>query len=659
MAKRVRQWVHSALGADELPVDGESGAWAISLAAHVALLVLLAVAAFSLPGENRLVLSADPVDVDEELLPEEFRFAEELQQEIGALADAGATSAEAAAPLESLESEIVLPIEPVSDTGHTPAFEVQRPLLMGPHLSEDLVVKGVGSVGATGAAGAVDRITTEILLSLDHRPTLVVWLFDQSGSLREQRDEIARRFDRVYEELGVIKAGGAQAFAKHEDKPLLTSVAQFAAGVTLLTPEPTDDVADIKAAVRAVKEDDSGVENVFSAIGAMAQEFRTQRTRRPRRNVMIVAFTDEAGDDLGRLDDTVELCTRLEMPVYVVGVPAPFGRREAYVKYVHPNAERYDQTPIDVPVHQGPESLMPERIKLGFIGRDRTDPRERIDSGFGPFGLTRLAYQTGGKYFAVHPNRRVGAGVRRGETEELSAYLSAFFDPRIMRRYRPEYVTVKEYQQMLSRNRARAALVNAAAFSWTTPMEEVRQTFEKVDEAQLAEALTRAQREAAKLAPKLNRLVTTLQSGERDRPKLREPRWHAGYDLAMGRALAAQVRTEGYNAMLAQAKQGMKFRNERSDTWIIRPSDNISTGSVLEKAAEAAKEHLTRVATEHEGTPWALLAERELETPLGWEWKEEFRDVAGRRARMAAAAARPRPPQNVPPRREPPPVPKL
>ena len=103
-------------------------------------------------------------------------------------------------------------------------------MLAGRNVTENLLIKGAGSTGTVGADGAIDRITNEILLSLDERPTLVVWLFDQSGSLKAQRESIAERFDRVYNELGVIEASGNPAFSRHQDKPLLTAVASFGAG---------------------------------------------------------------------------------------------------------------------------------------------------------------------------------------------------------------------------------------------------------------------------------------------------------------------------------------------------------------------------------------------------------------------------------------------
>ena len=659
-----RSWLRETTGAEELPVDGETRAWAVSFLLHIVGLVLLTSLTLLIPGSDRVVLSSTPPDIDEELLPEEFRFSDEINEEIGALAEAGSTSAEAAAPLEADISEVVLPIEPVSMTSEIRSFEIEQPIMQSPVVSDNLLQKGVGSVGALGASGAVDRITTEILLSIEQKPTLVVWLFDQSGSLRSQREEIAKRFDRVYEELGVIEAAGDPAFARHEDKPLLTSVAQFGSAPQLLTPDPTDDLEEIKSAVRSVTDTDrgkpgEGKENVFLAVGTMAEKFRNYRLKRPRRSVMIVVFTDEAGDDVQNLDGAVALCRKLQVPVYVVGAPAPFGRREAYVKYVDPDP-MFDQTPFPVAVDQGPESLMPERIKLGFLaGGPQNDT---LDSGFGPFGLTRLTYETGGMFFTVHPNRKIGQRVQRRDTDAMATYMSMFFDPRVMRRYRPDYITVQEYRSLLSKNRARAALVQAATFSQTTPMGSVQTVFEKRNEAQLAESLSRAQRAAAKLEPKLIQITNTLKAGDVDRDKLDNLRWQAGFDLAIGRALAAKVRTEGYNSMLAQAKQGMAFKNEKSDTCIIRPSAAVTSGSVLAKEAKKAEEHLTRVVTDHEGTPWAMLAQQELSSPFGWEWDEEARDLAGRAARQAANNNRPRPPrppQNLPPRKVRRPPPKL
>src|SRR5262249_1117450 len=148
-----------------------------------------------------------------------------------------------------------------------------------------------------------------------------------------------------------------------------------------------------------------------------------------------------------QLDATVDICRKYEMPVYVVGVPAPFGRETTYVTWIDPDPH-YDQSPQRAPVHQGPESLMPERIKLLFGGKDQNE--EQMDSGFGPFGLCRLAYETGGLYFTVHPNRDVGKKLDPWATAAMSSQLVSFFDPLVMRSYRPDYVSARQYRQLLT-----------------------------------------------------------------------------------------------------------------------------------------------------------------------------------------------------------------
>jgi hypothetical protein len=56
---------------------------------------------------------------------------------------------------------------------------------------------------------------------------------------------------------------------------------------------------------------------------------------------------------------------------------------------------------------------------------------------------------------------------------------------------------------------------------------------------------------------------------------------------------------------------------------VLEPANEISVGSQLDKLAKQAHEYLDRVNQQHAGTPWALLAERELKVPIGWKWTEK------------------------------------
>jgi hypothetical protein len=632
--------------------------WLASLALHLAFLVTAAAITFALPrAAEELALSYELPELieEEEPLPQEFLSADETMDDYGALSQLGAESARALATVVDDRSLVVFEPEEITDFGEREIIEIDA-IFQGSETTDELPVQGVAQVGIHGAVGAIDRLTHEILQSVEQQPTLVVWLFDQSGSLRDERSRILARFRGIYDQLGVIEAAELPEFRQPKNKPLLTAVVGFGESPQILTKQPTDRIEEIEAAIRAIKDDASGQENVFQAVAMTANKFRNYRTSsQGSRNVMIIVFTDEAGDDLSEMDATVHLCRKLAMPVYVVGRPAPFGRREAYVKWIDPDPQ-FDQRPQWVPVNMGPETLLPERLKLQFFGSGRD--RELLDSGFGPYALTRLCYETGGLYFAAHPNREVGRRIGGRETQNLAAHFSVFFDPDVMRRYQPDYVTIQEYLQVAQSSGARQALMEAAKLSWTTQLGDIRRRFPKRDEAQLAQSLSVAQRAAALRQPQIDRICQILLAGEDDRAKLEEPRWKAGFDLATGRALATKVRTDSYNVMLAQAKQGLAFQNKKNNTWVL-VADDAYANSSLEKTARQAQEYLNRVSSQHAGTPWAYLAMRELQTPLGWRWDEDYSyvpspdNVAGNNNRPRLER-RPRQRPAPPPRRNPP-----
>jgi hypothetical protein len=205
--------------------------------------------------------------------------------------------------------------------------------------------------------------------------------------------------------------------------------------------------------------------------------------------------------------------------------------------------------------------------------------------------------------------------------------MSYFFDPETMESYRPDYVPDSEYMSRIQKSPMRAVLVQAAKLSRVGTLDKPQQVFIKREEATFIRELTVAQQESARLAPELISLCSMLAEGEKFRAKETSPRWLASFDLSYGTSLAAKVRAESYNAMLAKAKRGMNFEKKESNTWNLRPSDSIGQDSKMEKEAKLARELLQSVVDMHAGTPWALLASRELEMPLGWEWQESFTDL--------------------------------
>lgn len=605
--------------------SGDSQAFLLSLIVHTVLILSLAlIPILAEKKETAVVLTELPAaEAPEELsVTEDLAFAEEPADKMGANSEGETGMALSTASIvadvpnvENIENHIPT-VTPSIDLGS----RIQQPSGL---TKSDKAVKGMTGVGTTGTDGAIDRITYEILQKIEEKPTLVVWFFDQSYSLMRRRQEIRDRFDRIYQELGLIQdAKQEKEKVKLVDEPLLTSIFAFGDKVTQLTEKPTADMQEIRSIIDSIAMDQTGNERVFSAFFRAVEEYKSFR---PKHNVVFIAVTDERGDDAPQgLDATIRECRKYAIPVYVIGVPAPFGREYTYVKYIDPDP-KFDQSPQWGQVDQGPESLMPERVKLGYGDNVYDEPM--MDSGFGPYALSRLTYETGGIYFTVHPNRRFNSRVNKGEIDAFASELNYFFDPEIMAKYRPDYVSPADYQKKAQESPLRQILIRASSMAAVETLQAPRTRFVKRDEPTFVNELTQAQQAAAKLEPQLARLAQALLPGQAVRDRETSPRWLAGFDLAVGTVIAHKIRAEAYNAMLAKAKRGIPFQNAKSNTWELKPADEISVGSKTEKEAELARDILKRVADEHAGTPWALLAKRELANPIGWKWVEEFTDL--------------------------------
>jgi hypothetical protein len=434
-------------------------------------------------------------------------------------------------------------------------------------------------------------------------------VFDQSVSLAGQRQEIASRLKRVFRELSHDSQGDAPA-------GLTNLVLAYGQRFKFIVNKPTRVSSEVVEAIQGIEVDNSGVEKTFTAIRAAAERLSVTR-RVGRSNGMIIVFTDEVGDDQSLADQVATICRRLGVSVCVVGVPAPFGQRFIEMKYVE-----FDPTYASVEdwavVEQGPETLFPEAIQIS----ENSLSNEAIDSGFGPFSLSKLCYQTGGVYIAVHANRNLRGRVPDRATAPMSSRIRYFFDQELLRDYQPDYVSATKLRQKVASNAAKQSLVTAAAATNLRPMVSPETVFPKKSEGELANLLSLAQRSAAVLQPRVDAIYSQLLRGLPDRERIEEERWKAGFDLAMGRILAMKVRTDAYNLMLARAKSGMQFQRPKSDTWVLRPSDVVNVGSRTEKYADQAREYLRKVVEDHPGTPWAFLAKRELGQPLGYAWDE-------------------------------------
>ncbi|MDP7014866.1 MAG: vWA domain-containing protein [Pirellulaceae bacterium] len=526
---------------------------------------------------------------------------------------------------EMLDSDFVDP-----EPSEIPDPAIEFPLEPKEEIVPEAPAVAVESGGAPAEAktieSAVDGVTGEILGELEKGDLLVVWLLDASHSLVDDRKRVAARlepfFDSIRERLR----------EKSDANELRNAVVSFGANIKQRVP-PTPFGDRIVKAVENLPIDESGKENVFSAIARCTVNYRKSWRDKA---VMIVVWTDETGDDGDLLEKTIDLCAAQKVKVSVVGPSSVLGADTGLHAYVDPKSKKFHLLPVD----RGPDSARPERLQLGYWFLPRLPGRrgesaitpswyggpdlKGVASGFSPYTLTRLARESGGSYTIFDREEDRGP-----------------FSAERLRAYAPSYGTLSEYNTMISSHPLRAAVMAAVAETEGAKLGQpetvlfVKRNAARPEEvvrpymtpAQFASQLKVSRRVYQQRAERMARVVErALQEvsleGDPSRPltalfeQETSPRWRAWYQLTRGRLLAASVRLEEYQLALdAFAEPG--FLREETNHLVMKPQLRMRSSQKFQARAKEAEQLLMECAEEHANTPWAYLADREMTHGLG------------------------------------------
>jgi hypothetical protein len=596
--------------ADSSWMGGVAGA-SLSVLFHLWLIFTLSGIAFddrdNLELEPIQTVFSNPPPPELEVEDQEFELAnpDDRETEVRKSINAASIGLEIASNPKPESAPVpMMDIKP--DLKKLPTYDIPQ----GRQLSKTVVVPGTTGEALIQLDAALDRVTWEIARNLQERKVLVVWMIDASGSVVPQREALVKRLKRIYGELGALDAAGQ---LPRLEQPLLSGVVLFGAQTTFITKEPTDKIDQIVNGIQSAPTDPSGLENVFTSVIQVMDHWGKYRIDNGRR-IMLVALTDEAGDDHGPpLETAITKCQKYGAKAYVIGPAAPFGRRKGYIPYVAKENGRTYQLPVDL----GPESVVVENVDLPYWyeGPQLT----YLSSGFGPYALNRLVKETGGVYFMTNMTTN----------SELSTI--GQFDPVIMKAFEPDYrySSPAQFMQDIMQHPLRAAVVGMAEFSQTTnlraqgtPVLEFRvqaNNFrQQFADAQKSAAISSLAIEniLARMPPNTEKLYAAEQS----------MRWRLAFSLDYGRLLAQKVRAFEYNSALAQLKGTYTESdiNTKVNHFILRPDKELNFAPSLRKQARIAEEHLQRVIKEAPGTPWEMLAKRELKDGFGIRLVERF-----------------------------------
>ncbi|MDA0832398.1 MAG: VWA domain-containing protein [Planctomycetota bacterium] len=515
-----------------------------------------------------------------------------------------------------------------SDSLKEPDLEVAVGDIAAP--GSDVLATDLGEGEITGETGAVvegygdamGRMTLEIIRMMREEKVLVVWLFDESESMKDDQLIIRDNFHKVYEELGIAQKQDNNL--RRGQEILLTSIISYGEKINPIIRKPTADIKEIRAAIDKIPIDKSGLENTCQAIEAVLDEYRSI-TGKNKRKMIIIVVSDESGDDGDHIEDVVQKTKRADAPVYFMSREAIFGYELARIRYNHPvNGLDYW-----LPIKRGPETEYPECLQWDGL-HARWDS---FSSGFGPYVQVRIARESGGIFFLLP-----------GEEENLSgagAHEQRRFDFLDMKEYQPLLMSRPEYAKARSASKFRATIY--AVIEKLDPVKDkelsIRELWYSIDPEQFRSEGAIEFQKAIYAMTLVNQAIKLLEDVQPLRAKEDSMRWRAAYDLAYAQLLSYKVRL--FQFMLAMDKHNKdapKPMNKNSNRWnlarvpvMLEPDEQqIKVTKVdmseLKRQEQLARDMYIDVIKDHPRTPWSKRAEYEIGMGFGMTFVEVFRD---------------------------------
>ncbi len=587
-------------------------AWGSSMLVHMVLLLVLGAITIATQGTqvvSEIVSSIveRPDEIVSQVLEQDLQPSKDL-----ALVSTSLSSATGMQGKTSVMSEPKVAATPTSnptavkvDIGEVNVFKST-----GTQLSRELPEGSLGEplAVADNYGDAMDRITQEILIRLAKSKVLVIWCFDQSESMKDDREEIMGRIDRVYKELGLAKSAQGDA--------LLTAVCSYGQKAMTHTRKPTSNVEEILTAMNSVPIDPSGFEMQCQAASYAIQNHHGYAVQ-GQRQLMLIMVTDESGDPTSNqqyLESTILEAKAARCPIYVLGREAVFGYPYAQMRWRDPMSGRDFWLQID----RGPETPFPEQLQFdGFRRRFDAHP-----SGFGPYEQTRMARQTGGIFFML-PSPEVNLVGRDSRKYTLDA----------MRPYLPDLSARSDYVSERDKHPLRAiawkviADLNPYNAQIKRDLEFNRGRFSIVP-AEFASEASPEMARAKQVILYLSDAQKAMEQVKSQREREASPRWRANFDLIYAQTIAYQVRLYEYgaafDAMIKTPKTVKNIYGPKNPTtnWDIYPIARTITDSKTQEMREKATALYRQMTVEHAGTPYATRAQWELGRSFGYDFRE-------------------------------------
>ena len=605
--------------------------WAVSLFVHVAVLMGLAASTFTEEGRKAiadlstaLVSAPEKGAASEELTPiyadptNNVRSNEAVGNENADKAGGNSAFSGVGTGPPTATPVVAGAGTGVSEKTSLPGVHVSlntsglslTPAAPGLNLGGSGMIAGDVTYEAKDVGASLDQIAREILRHLTQHKITVIWLFDESSSMKDDQQAIKQKFDRIVSELKTHADPKKKA-----TEPLTHTIVGFGEDIHYVLEKPTSDIERIGAAIDKLRVDDSGIENTLHAINEVIGHY--SGLIRKDHKLLIVLVTDESGDDGGFVEEAHQAVVGKNVPIYCIGRQSLFGAERAHLEYRDPVTKD-----VYWPwIRRGPETAGVELLQWDGL-HDRWDEQP---SGFAPYELARISKGSGGIYFLLpsEENMRVRQREKAYQIADLKEYMPDY-------KSRMAYVADRNRSEL---RRTMYEIIQATTWNYGQEQDQERMFYRRhfpIDPAELIPAATKASTLSTERLNVLLAIQKKLESIEKLRDREPEKRWQANYDLMLAQVVAYQVKSYEYRALMEEMiknpprPKAMPSPNLQVHWEINHAHDRKAPKERTEKKYLEATRLLKEVIAKHPKTPWADLAQDELNRGFGVrrdEWR--------------------------------------
>ncbi len=207
------------------------------------------------------------------------------------------------------------------------------------------------------------------------------------------------------------------------------------------------------------------------------------------------------------------------------------------------------------------------------------------------------------------------------------------FAETLMQPYMPDKLTPQEMNDDPEKYKVRLATMtalNVVRKEWgnttgdDTTGSKLRDRFEGDTDDNVKKAIVREQETPASIILELEEQAKALDAVMEELDKEPSKYWQVNYLYAVAEVKSRLAFMQEYNLLLGNIRtDALPERDaKRGETgYQMVSSEKMKSKREVKDLAEAGREIFTKIAEEHKGTPWAVLAKRAKSIALGLEWK--------------------------------------